>query len=46
MNFIASRLDQAARQAFLGLIHQEAARIEAALALPGSPPRPSSIGIL
>jgi DNA-binding IclR family transcriptional regulator len=45
MNFIASRLDQAARQAFLGLIRQEAVRIEAALALPGSLSRPSSIGI-
>ena len=45
MNFIASRHDQAARHAFLGLARQEAARIEAALALPGSLPRPSSIGV-
>lgn len=35
MNFIASRLDEAARQSFLGLIRQEIAHIEAALATPG-----------
>lgn len=35
MNFIASRLDEAARQSFLGLIRQEIAGIEAALATPG-----------
>jgi DNA-binding IclR family transcriptional regulator len=44
MNFIASRLDTAARHASLGLIRQEAQRIEAALAQPASLPRPSSIG--